>query len=60
MKKENINNKLTFKKVVVTELNDNQLLNVQGGAISGRVCDLVISIIGGVNDVISMMTKPML
>ncbi|MEP6930630.1 MAG: class I lanthipeptide [Flavobacterium sp.] len=31
MKKQNPNNKLTFNKVVITELNDDQLSDVKGG-----------------------------
>jgi hypothetical protein len=31
MKKRNLNSKLTFNKVVVTELNDNQLNDINGG-----------------------------
>lgn len=31
MKKQNVNNKLAFKKVAITELNDNELGNVRGG-----------------------------
>lgn len=32
MKKENLNNKLAFKKLVVVELNDNMLYDVNGGS----------------------------
>jgi lactobin A/cerein 7B family class IIb bacteriocin len=31
MKKQNVNNMLAFNKAAVTELNDNQLLDVNGG-----------------------------
>jgi hypothetical protein len=36
MKKQNVNNKLAFNKVAVTELNDNQMHDVDGG--SSPVC----------------------
>ena len=32
MKKQNVNNKLVFNKVAVTELNDFQMIDVNGGA----------------------------
>ncbi|HKX85172.1 MAG TPA: class I lanthipeptide [Flavobacterium sp.] len=32
MKKQSMDNKLTFNKSAVAELNDNQLLDVNGGA----------------------------
>jgi lactobin A/cerein 7B family class IIb bacteriocin len=31
MKKQNVNNKLAFNKAAVIELNDNQLVDVNGG-----------------------------
>jgi bacteriocin-like protein len=37
MKKQNPNNKLTFNKAAVTELNTNQLQNVNGGTSSTTV-----------------------
>jgi bacteriocin-like protein len=33
MKKQNVNNKLAFNKVAVTELNENQLKEVNGGTL---------------------------
>ena len=41
MKSQNVNNKLAFGKATVTELNDNQMTEVNGG--STTVCYLVIS-----------------
>ena len=42
MKKQNVNNKLSFNKAAVTELNDNLLMEVNGGAastiIGGETC----------------------
>ncbi|HKX85171.1 MAG TPA: class I lanthipeptide [Flavobacterium sp.] len=32
MKKQNVNNTLAFNKAAVTELNDNQIAEVNGGA----------------------------
>jgi hypothetical protein len=39
MKKQNVNNKLAFKKVAITELNDNQLNDIQGG--TSYICSAV-------------------
>lgn len=44
MKKQNSNNKLIFNKTVVTELNDTQLQDVNGGSILSSI--LVIASIG--------------
>jgi hypothetical protein len=41
MKKQSVNNKLSFNKIAVTELNDNQMHDVDGG--SSPACYLVIS-----------------
>lgn len=48
MKKQNSNNKLAFNKTAVTELNDNQLQDVNGGsllatAISAAVVAIIIA-----------------
>jgi hypothetical protein len=32
MKKQNVNNKLSFNKIAVTELNDSQMHDVDGGS----------------------------
>jgi hypothetical protein len=45
MKKQNVNNKLAFNKVAVTELNDNQMYDVNGG--SNPITLLVISYLIG-------------
>ena len=37
MKKQNPNNKLTFNKVAVTELNIDQLQNINGGTSSASI-----------------------
>ena len=37
MKKQNVNNKLTLGKATVTELNDNQLQNINGGTFSSSI-----------------------
>lgn len=40
MKKQNANNRLAFNKAAVTELNDNSLLEVNGGTtiVGGETC----------------------
>ncbi|WP_343696362.1 class I lanthipeptide [Flavobacterium sp.] len=43
MKNQNPNNKLTFNKVAVTELNDQQMHNVDGGTTS--LCIVVFTTI---------------
>jgi hypothetical protein len=42
MKKQNPNNKLAFNKVAVTELNDTQMYDVDGG--TTPLCTVVITI----------------
>jgi len=56
MKSQNKNNKLAFNKASVTELNNNELNGVNGGAMS-------LSINSGIRCAIAittMMTKPIL
>jgi hypothetical protein len=45
MKKQNPNNKLAFNKVAVTELNDNQLDDINGGSILTVAVTIAVSII---------------
>ncbi|MWB96541.1 hypothetical protein GON26_19425 [Flavobacterium sp. GA093] len=45
MKKQNPNNKLAFRKSVVTELNDNQLQDVNGGSLLSVLVTIAVSII---------------
>jgi bacteriocin-like protein len=42
MKKQNVNNKLAFNKVAVTEINDNQLNQVNGGTFLPSVVYTII------------------
>ena len=55
MKTQNVNNKLAFNKAAVAELNENSLMNINGGS-SGCICDAIVD---AINDAISQMTKPM-
>jgi hypothetical protein len=41
MKKQNVNNKLAFNKAAVTELNDQKLVEVNGG--STVVCTIIVT-----------------
>ncbi|WP_395056132.1 class IIb bacteriocin, lactobin A/cerein 7B family [Flavobacterium sp.] len=47
MKKQNANNRLTFNKVAVTELNNSQIMNVNGGStpttVSSASCAIAIA-----------------
>ncbi|MBP1221920.1 class I lanthipeptide [Flavobacterium sp. 1355] len=45
MKKQNLTNKLSFNKVAVTELNDNQLKEVNGGAGTITLPTIVITFV---------------
>jgi hypothetical protein len=52
MKKQNLNNKLAFKKAAISELNSNALIQINGGSTinggancSGCVCDPVLETI---------------
>jgi bacteriocin-like protein len=45
MKKQNPTNKLAFNKVVVTELNDNQLKEVNGGVGTITLPTIVITFV---------------
>jgi hypothetical protein len=45
MKKQNPTNKLAFNKVVVTDLNDNQLKEVNGGAGTITLPTIVITFV---------------
>lgn len=46
MKNKNQNNKLNFNKLAVTELNDSQMQNVDGGTITPiRTTSIVITIL---------------
>ncbi len=51
MKKQNLNNKLAFNKLAVTELNDNALYDVNGGltpvTISSLPCIRIASAVIG-------------
>ena len=42
MKKQNVNNTLVFNKAAVTELNENSLLNVNGGNIYPSISIITI------------------
>ena len=45
MKKQNPNNKLTFNKVAVAELNESQLQDVNGGSLISVAVTIAVSII---------------
>ena len=59
MKKQNIKNKLAFNRAIVTELNNSQMTNVQGGS-TGAICDVVNDIIDDIKDAIDNITKPII
>ena len=40
MKNQNVKNKFAFNKAIVTELNKNQMTNIQGGS-TGAICDYI-------------------
>jgi len=45
MKSQNKNNKLAFNKAAVTELNSNEMNNVNGGAAQSLISTIIIPII---------------
>jgi hypothetical protein len=45
MKKQNVNDKLAFRKAVVAELNDNQLQDVNGGSLLSVAVTIALSIL---------------
>ncbi|MCL9807410.1 class I lanthipeptide [Flavobacterium amniphilum] len=57
MKKQNVNNKLAFNKAAVTELNENVLAEINGGA---SINDLIDAIGDAIKDAVSQMTRPII
>lgn len=55
MKKENANNRLAFNKAAVTELNENSLAEINGGA---SIDDIIDAIGDAIKDAIGQMTRP--
>ena len=44
MKTQNVNNKLRFDKSSITELNDNQLNNIEGGTTT-VICSIAVTVV---------------
>jgi hypothetical protein len=57
MKKQNVNNKLAFNKAAVTELNENVLAEINGGA---SINDIIDAIGDAIKDAVSQMTRPII
>ncbi|MFC4816607.1 MULTISPECIES: class I lanthipeptide [unclassified Flavobacterium] len=55
MKTQKINNKLAFNKAAVTELNENTLAEINGGA---SIDDLIDAIGDAIKDAVRQMTRP--
>jgi hypothetical protein len=61
MKKQKPTNKLAFEKAAVAELNNNQLFDVNGGSLSGRVCDAIVdAVVDAVTDATRNFTRPII
>lgn len=54
MKKQNVNGKLAFNKKALVELNDDQLMGVNGGGFGSLIVSAIVSAI--VSGVISAIT----
>lgn len=61
MKKQNSTNRLAFEKAAVTELNNNQLFDVNGGSLSGRICDAIVDAVAdAIEEVTKDITRPII
>ena len=61
MKKQKPTNRLAFEKAAVAELNNNQLFDVNGGSLSGRVCDAIAdAIVDAIEEVTKNITRPII
>ena len=57
MKKQNLENRLAFNKAAVTELNENVLNGINGGA---SIDDIIDAIGDAIKDAVNQMTRPIL
>lgn len=58
MKKQKPTNRLAFEKAAVAELSNNQLFDVNGGSLSGRVCDAIVdAVVDAVADAVTDVTR---